>query len=94
MPKSAPEYRHVDQLGQPIEPGAYVAFSHSYTPSALMGRVVRLTKMKVRVEYEYRYRYKGEVYTGTGRHITDPANTIVLGDGLQQHIVLRELQRR
>ena len=93
MPKSAPVYTHNDQLGQPITEGSYVAFSHSSTPGALVGRVTKLTRLKVRVEYDYSYCYKGQTYTGTGRHITDPKNTIVLGESLQQHIVLKELQR-
>ena len=94
MPKIPTLYEHSDKLTQPIRPGDYVAFSHSYTPGVLYGRVIKLTRLRVRIEYNYSNYWNGTLYSGVGKHLARPEQVIVLGDTLQQHLMLDALKQQ
>ena len=93
MPKLPQTYEHNDRLGQPIRVGDPITFSHSYTTSTLLGRVEKLTKVRVRIAYNVTYTHQGKEYKYAGHHLARPENTIVFNEHTLQYITLHELKQ-
>ena len=84
---------HVDQLEQPIETGDYIAFSYAYSTGIRIGRVIRLTQRRVRIAYKHQYTCReGEVRISEWQYLARPERTLVLGDSLDQQIVMLRLK--
>ena len=96
MPKQSKTiklYEHNDRLGQPIQVGDHITFSHSYTTGTLLGRVEKLTKLRVRIAYNITYTHQGKEYKYAGHHLATPENTIVITNRTPEYITLYELKQ-
>ena len=85
---------HKDQLGQPIEVGNYVALTYSHSRRVFVGVVTKLTKQRVKMAFTNTCEYKGETHNYQTRHLARPADILILGDTLPQHLTLATLQKK
>jgi hypothetical protein len=86
-------YQHQDQLNQPIEPGAIVAFAYAYSNHLKLGTVIRNTKQRVRVAYKHRYTDRaGQVHTYEWNYLAQPSRILVISDTIQQELTLAKLK--
>lgn len=87
-------YEHVDQLGQAIQVGDYVALTYYHSRRVSVGQVLRLTKQRVRIAFVNRWEYKGEIHSFETKHIARPEDIVVLSKDLQQHLTMAKLQKK
>ena len=88
-----PIIAHQDQMGQSIETGDYIAFSYAYSTGIRIGRVIRSTQRRVRIAYKHQYTCReGEVRISEWQYLARPERTLVLGDSLDQQIVMLKLK--
>lgn len=86
---------HYDSLGQTINPGDYIAFSHSYTIGVILGRVISTSKKRVRIGYKHHYidhNKQERVYEG--RYQAVPNCTLVINNNLEQQLTMLKLKNR
>lgn len=84
---------HVDQLGQPIETGDYIAFSYAYSSGIKIGRVVKLTQQRVRIVYRHQYTsHAGDLRIAEWTYLARPDRTMVLNTTLDQQLVIMKLK--
>lgn len=72
-------YEHLDSLGNQIQPGQPIAFTHSYLKGVKVGTVIKSTRQRVKINYKYTYENKdGVLLRGHYDTLIQPARTIVL----------------
>ena len=86
-------YTHQDQLNQPIEPGAIVAFAYTYSNHLKLGTVVRNTRQRVRIAYKHKWADKsGQVHVYEWNYLAQPGRILVISDTIQQELTLAKLK--
>ena len=83
---------HKDQLGQPIEVGAYVALTYAHSRRVYVGTVIKLTKQRVRLAFTNSWERNGEIHYYNTRHIARPDDLVVLGEELPKHLTMAKLK--
>ena len=86
-------HEHVDLLGQPINAGDHVSFTWSQARGVRVGVITKLTKQRVRVSFTWSHENNGVKSYYIGSHITRPGDCLVLGDKLQQQLIIATLKK-
>jgi hypothetical protein len=91
--KEPPVYKHSDRLGQPIQVGAYVAFTWSGARGVRVGNIIKLTAKRVKIAFTTSYMRDGEKISWPSFHITRPEDCLILSETLPQELTMATLKK-